>query len=539
MVSGKASSLRSSLSERASGVAQKASSLRSDLSERARSFSADLSEQARNLQIPNLNAASSVVAAEPMTLFSNLVEYTNDNVLTMCMAATVGLIGSALAAHLASHSVVQALLGFYINAMMLIVVRKIMLKIWARGEEGGSVKTILGSMVCGLPWFVRVPMTTLVAAYLQAMYDAVGWSPKEDAGSTAGAAFLANLGACVVNVQACLLLGFLVARAPDAAKPNSSWSTFFLNCLHLSFMSASGKSLHYLERIVVLSLVGPIDPDIPKPELVAALFVEQVIMFLIAWYMLSASLPNQMSNPALTSEFTRAQLACQQYVVVYTWAYSAVSFLWALVYEYLGHSTSHALGLTLFLLLLFLALLGALGLAATNADKSFYDMHGDSRKSAAALMLYWLVDFLSWWAWAQVVNSMDVSITRGRAAKEGESIANSPGIIAFNFTSVLFLLFIIGGIHACNEAALHRKKHTFRLHGKPHTAASSENPDDDAPVELDDVAPSLLPGDSPKPAALGKSTSSSSSGLPSDRTELRPKVSKRAGCMSMFKKFGI
>lgn len=191
-----------------------------------------------------------------------------------------------------------------------------------------------------------------------------------------------------------------------------------------------------------------------------AMFMQQVVLFLGAWWMLSSALPNQIHNPSLASSpWTQLHLSCQQYVVVYTWAYSFVNYSWEVIYSDLGSSTSYSLGMAMFLLLLVAILMMAVALAASTPDHNFYDMHGSKVKSAAAMMVYWLVDFMTWWAWGQIVNNFDKAAV-GAAHKEDESVAQEPAIFALNCGILLSLLVIVSVVHACNVGALHRKRLT-------------------------------------------------------------------------------
>lgn len=393
-------------------------------------------------------------APRVMILFSNFVEYFNDNVLTMAMACTVGSIGSTLAAYIASETVLQAFLAIVFDQIILLLLRFALLQVWHRGEKDGTVQTVVASMLSAIPWFVRVPKTTLVAAYLQAFYNAVGWTATDPTDGSAAEAFIGNLVVFILNFTVLVVLARVMSQRPDAQSPTCSWTTYLLSCWHLSFMSGSGKSMHYLIRILFMSL----EPSAKSQGL--GMFMQQVVLFLGAWWMLSSALPNQVHNPNLSaSPWTQLHLSCQQYVVVYTWAYSFVNYSWEVIYSDLGSSTSYSLGMALFLLLLLAILMVAVALAASTPDHNFYDMHGNIVKSAVAVMVFWLVDFMTWWAWGQIVNNFDKTAV-GAARKEDETVAQEPGILAMNFGILLLLLVAISVIHACNVAALHRKQST-------------------------------------------------------------------------------
>ncbi|CAE8610031.1 unnamed protein product [Polarella glacialis] len=412
-----------------------------------------------------------------MTLLSNFVEYLNDNVLTMTMAASVGLIGEAIAAdlmskaHLVSLPVPQALLSLCVNLVLVCLLRAAGLLLWKRAADESTTRIVLGSMLQTIPWFVRVPKTTFVTAYLQAMYTAVGWSPAAGMvrDGSAGIAFLINTFIFLANFAILLGLAHVVQGRSDASSVTASWSTFVINCFYLAFMSGSGKTLYACWRILVLSLAGP------RLAVLTAGLVEQVILFLLAWYMLASSLPNQFGNQNLTHlPYTQTHLSCQQYVVVYAWAYAFVSYTWDLLYIYVGgQSTSYLFGFTLFIFVLLVLLCGALALAKSTPDNNFYDMHGHESKAAACMMIFWLVDFMTWWAWGETMVIIDRGV-ENPPPEEGELATISPITILLNCGIVLSLLLLIGGIHALNVAALHRKKAHLRPCWKHHAKTEDE-----------------------------------------------------------------
>lgn len=80
---------------------------------------------------------------------------------------------------------------------------------------------------------------------------------------------------------------------------------------------------------------------------------------------------------------------------------------------------------------------------------------GNVKKAAASLMNYWLVDFITWWAQAQIMTSLDKDAES--LGQEGALTTTSWPIIGVNLGVLLLALFVCGGVHACNHDALLHK----------------------------------------------------------------------------------
>merc|ERR1719270_2910243 len=101
-------------------------------------------------------------------------------------------------------------------------------------------------------------------------------------------------------------------------------------------------------------------------------------------------------------------LNSQQYIYIYVWAFAAVNLAWYVTWSYLGHYTSHLIGMAAFLTWLCLHLGFAFVLAAGAPDQDFYDMGKDNlTKATVCMMNFWVIDNMTWWAWAQILVTMD------------------------------------------------------------------------------------------------------------------------------------
>jgi len=311
---------------------------------------------------------------------------------------------------------------------------------------------------------------SVLPAYLHALYDKVGWDPMRVNNGQACLAFILNIVMFQFLFLVTLLLASLARSLPDAAHPDAKWSTFYLQSFYLAFLSGAGKTLHFAAFILNMTLAGPIHRPLRVMTQIQ-LFLFVLFLTGVCWFLLSSTLPNQMTNPLLEkSPFTQSSLMVQQYVVVYTWAYATVSLGWEWLYTSLGGATSHACGFFLFFVWLLVCLAFACLLAAGTHDNNFYTMgKWRPRKNALCLMNYWLVDFITWWSQAQLVASLDTSMAD--LGQEGtRTKASSWPTIGVSFLCVLGLLYFCGALHALNRDAL-----LFKADGgwghKPHAVS--------------------------------------------------------------------
>lgn len=410
-------------------------------------------------------SSSTVCAADSSPgLFANFVEFFNDNVNMMVMAATISNFGSGLAAKALGPDagpVMQAQGQVVVCIAVTALLRQVGLSLYRRARERSVMKSVYDTMLSGLPWFLRVPMVVVLPAYLQAIYNWVEWSPNSANLGQASLALFLNLIVFACVYCALLYLGSIVKDLPDANQPDARWSTFFLQSGYLACMSGSGKCMHYALRVIVYSLAGPVNQDADRwvwRKQGRAVCLSILIQTAVCWCLLSSTLPKQMANPEVKNHpWEQINLTCQQYVVVYSWAFAAVNAGWDLLYSYVGGVyTDFYFGFALFCCWLLVCLAFGCALAATTPDRNFYNMgDGNVKKAAACLMNYWLVDFITWWAQAQVMTSLDSGVEG--LGKEGALTETSWPIIGINFGVVLLALFVCGGVHACNHDALLHK----------------------------------------------------------------------------------
>merc|ERR1719277_2603458 len=130
-------------------------------------------------------------------------------------------------------------------------------------------------------------------------------------------------------------------------------------------------------------------------------------------------------------------------------------------------------GFSLFMLWLVACLMFAYMLGASTPDGNMYDMGKENtNKAAACMMNFWLVDFIAWWAMAQVITSLDTGVED--LPQEGDLRVSSWPVIGVNFLTIMLLLFLCGAIHACNHVALARKNDKDDGHKNKLIAGSSK-----------------------------------------------------------------
>lgn len=439
-------------------------------------------------------------------LLANFIDYVNDNVITMLMAATVGTLSGSLADMMDGTSVPARLCVQVLLCVAVVsVLRLVCLLMYRNAAAGGKTRRVFGSLLPTLIWFLRVPVIIVLPDYFALMYKAVDWNPAESNAGSAAEAFVLNLVCFVCLFTALLALARIVQSRPDIHAPDTSWATFYLQSAHLGCLSASGKCMHYVIRLAGLTLLGPTDLSAPPTAQFGLMWTFLVlIMTAVCWFFLFSTIPNQMKNPELSnSHWTQLHLSCQEYVMVYTWCFGFVEYGWVLLYGGVGSLTSHAFGFVVFVSWLVVHLVISVVLASGAPDCSFYQMGPSSRaKQTLSMMNFWCVDNITWWVWAQVMTTLDDDVDMATLGLPADDVTKgSWATVLANFAVLLALFFTTAVVRVGNEVPLQTNvmKETLPVPTSTdedfHTNASSGEPSASA-VKGDDLEKALpvLPG---------------------------------------------
>lgn len=409
--------------------------------------------------------------------------YFCDNVLVMLTATTAGTLGANLFDGKGLNPILVQGLGVLVNTIITLVIyifaatryraivrdgveetdsedeefqmRDLVKAIELDGKAVVPDEAIGWSHVVQvIPWIIIVPMVNIPIAINNEIAAACLSDPY-----TGWKLFFNSM-----MFTAYLLIAIVMSRVygarPDSGAPCESLPTFLLNAFNHSMLSSAGKSLHLVQGVIFVSVVGKPNSVFPKSLLAKGV---QTVMFLaITWFLLAHTWP-RLRQDVLSDKLFKAVITT---ITVYAWAFSFINDLWELFYTSIGY------GQMWYCMLMGVCLLVALLLAHYSED-NFYG--GPSEKGAAfGLMLCWVVDFGVWWQWAQVMSDIDTA-------------AGSSAPVVNVFTLVAFLA-ITGTAYALAEkSTLHaHRKHRHRHH--PHAPRTE-------PVAVQVPTPVLSPID--------------------------------------------
>lgn len=206
-----------------------------------------------------------------------------------------------------------------------------------------------------------------------------------------------------------------------------------------------------------------------------------------------------------------ASLAACQTVLVWVWDYGVVDLWWWLLLKHglkagwFGN-TKHAYAIAQ---LVFWAQLGVLILIATaqaagTPDANFYRCRSSPEGHTMSLLLFWLIDFGTWWGWSTVIQSIDIMVVAGWFwGPPGTGGMNrSPQVIAINAAFIIVLLVIIPVAYAVNSDAIRRAQdvnyRTLMATGTPVTG-TPEAPERSGATT---IAPAAVPQEETAPGSI-------------------------------------
>jgi hypothetical protein len=345
-------------------------------------------------------------------LCSGFITYFADNVIVMLMACTASLLGTKAGEAFGWPPTACYAVGLVHNIFLTLLLRWIIIKL-----TGGTASDIESdsdqsddttkdrSVVCShmlamLPWIVRCGALNLLVSVNTDIVNATKDMPFY------GKQCLYDIIVFVVLVILAWVFSEIWAKktAPGSGDSQNTTGIFLLNCLQGSFLSTSGKALHFIIALVLEALTGP------DGEKLLAYVVTELIIMTVAAFFLMYCLP-RFSHENHSDKISHIVLS---YLVVYTWAFSFVNFLWWYFYTYLGGPTqldNTTTGQILFWAFVAFLLLVAIAFAWAHKG-DFYGGDGAVSK-AVGNMLCWTIDFAAWWGWSQVMANMDASIGKG------------------------------------------------------------------------------------------------------------------------------
>ena len=271
-------------------------------------------------------------------------------------------------------------------------------------------------------------------------------------------------------------------KRSDSGMPNQTWLSFAIELAFLASLYCASKLIHSKAHIVMVALCGS-GSNTTELRFLYSVLVHQIMQTLIAfWYLhvvlthldqsanLLAELPPH-HKLFMARESPRLQSLIQsvrwhESLVIYAWACSFVNALWEILYDFVGfHSGSYGLGLGIFFALLIALIIVAVLIAkqSPSGDDFYYEdeMFKGNRSwlCTANIMIFWTIDFMTWWAWDEVVVMVD-SAARPANFDQAEPISQSPKIIGLNFGIMFALMALI-----CATTVMSARAGTLNLAG--------------------------------------------------------------------------
>jgi len=288
-------------------------------------------------------------------------------------------------------------------------------------EEVGTdaTKAAYSHIIQMLPWIIIVPLVNIPISISDWLWQFYESEPHF------GNLFAAHFVMVMAFLWAAIMLAPIYTAQPDASSKCETLPTFLLNSINHSALSCAGKSLHLLENVTFMSVIGTGD-DSGKGYL-RARATEAIILLALTWFLLAHCWP-RLSDATPQDKLFKSLMTT---ITVYSWAFMFINQLWEFFYTDVPHGQ-----------LFYWAIMGAclmVGLClAWFSENNFYG--GPSRTGKAfGLMLCWVVDFGVWWGWAQVMTNVDAAaVPDGRASLT--ALVN--GAILIGLIAVTSLLYV-------------------------------------------------------------------------------------------------
>ena len=398
-------------------------------------------------------------------LFGNFVQYVNDNVFMMALACTVGSIGESIrSCWFAEHPVLGSLICLLIDLIIIGIMRRILLALFRGTTSSSDLHDASSHMLEALPWVVRVPTSALVSDLTVEIHSTwAGYADNADTADVHAAGRAFTLSFCVFLCLDALLVGFMYwdSALEDHLQPDRSWQTFWVRVVTLGLTSGAGKALHLLLAVLVQTFVlVRVDSATltlaQQADLLCGWGVAQAIQLVVALFTLGWVVPLIRTSPkVLVSNELTIGIRVMEYVVGYAWSFSVADFLWVLVVQFVGGGLlgSPALGFGLFCVASVAGLAPATALAWSVPDCSYYDMHGSHWKFGLALLCFWYVDFMTWWAWAAVMVDLD-ALVGGSTDECAWTGVRGQAVVLANLGTLVGWFTLVGGVHLVNADAV-------------------------------------------------------------------------------------
>eukprot|EP00966_Prymnesium_polylepis_P291621 6735513-Prymnesium_polylepis.1 len=237
---------------------------------------------------------------------------------------------------------------------------------------------------------------------------------------------------------------------------------FLGECAYLALLVGSSIALHNCWAIAGVALRGSSAKDSYYTREIFARVCEQAVLTLLVLWQVANVIP-RLRQRATAAEV--ATLDATQTVATWVWDYGFVDSWWFIVVKYGTKAWFNgSLELAQFV---FWCQLGCLILMATvvahaSPDANFYQCRTSRKGHALSLLLYWLIDFGTWWGWYGTL--LDV----GMSVPGKDVFTRSTRSIGLNVLIIFVLSVTIPVIYALNGDATRRAKEANNIRSLQH-----------------------------------------------------------------------
>jgi len=344
----------------------------------------------------------------------------------MITAASGGISFGTIGSYDGSKLSPAAMLGVQgisvvINLVLMLILRFALQRLWHKSPMDSPYRALAFHAICYLlPWMPRVIGSNLMSAISALIESAVSYTDDVDLkansssdgselSSSRGQAFGSLLGCFLTFFWVCCYFNLLTTRGNHSFGPDASTPEYLIQVGFGCFSTMAGKSLTFMFDIIHEAFTpSMVTHGHISQQYWIVITITLVLEFCLAVWLLGCALKRMRRGAKNT--FQLAQVDTLAYVVAYWWAFSLVNTMWT-IFGYADDAngqnpdlTSLMFGMWWLLLCALLAIVFAVG--RYYIGPPYYDFNQPPKVFGLGtflLMMGWAVNFVAWWAWAQIL----------------------------------------------------------------------------------------------------------------------------------------
>jgi len=362
--------------------------------------------------------------------WSACLQYFSDNVLVMIAAATGG-IGMGTVGTVEWTPEPPAKLGIQgvsvvINLFLMLGLRKFLQRVWKTASMTSPLRAVAFHAISDLlPWMPRVVGSNFMTALNSVFQDSLGYNTALASGTASdiqaarGKVFGMLVLVFLASFTICHQLRILTTKGDHSYGPDASILHYLIQVGFGCMSTMAGKSLLYMLDLLTTAL-SPVlaaarQTDHSNGQYWAILVLAQLLQSILSAWLLGNIIPR--ITRGSKSVFQLAQAQTLGYVIAYWWAFSIVDKAWS-IFSYADDGDGlvpNTLMFTMWWLLLALSCATAFAIARLWIGPPRFDFNastaGKKGLRTTLLMLGWFVNFVAWWAWAQILVYIPIMYT--------------------------------------------------------------------------------------------------------------------------------